>query len=128
MSDQSMEVYIEGDEENDLLSLFIYAPFNIKKGKEIDMLKLFNRIHNRIYYGRLVIFNAGKFRYIQTVPFNDTEPSINLIENIYTNANDLFGEWMDDITEIALTKTTFDEWDAKQEVAENNTEEAPDQL
>ena len=128
ISGQLFSTYIEGDEKKDWLTLFMYAPFNAKKGKEAEILKLFNRIHAGTYYGRLVILDEGRIRYVQAIPFKNTEPSTDLIEDIYLTAIILFEQWMDDITEIALTKTTFDEWDAKQEAAENNAEEAPDQL
>ena len=125
---QLFSTYIEGDEEKDWLSIYLYAPFNVKKNKEVEILKLFNRIHMNTYYGRFVLLDEGRIQYKQIVSVKGTDVGASLIENMYGTAVFAFETWMDDLTEIALTKTTFDEWSDKQEATENHSEDPPDQL
>jgi hypothetical protein len=90
----------------------MYSPFNLKKEKEYDILKLFNRIHGATYYGRLVLHDEGLVQYKQVMPLEGVEPSTSLVSNVYSTAIQVYENWLDDIAEIGLTKTTFEEWDA----------------
>jgi hypothetical protein len=88
----------------------MYAPFNVKKEKEIDILKLFNRIHSSTYYGRLVLHEDGQIQYKQIISLDKTDPSTKVLEEMYATAILVYERYLDDLTEIALTKTTFDQW------------------
>jgi hypothetical protein len=110
ISNQSFSTYIEGDENKDWLSLYMYAPFNVKKEKEIDILKLFNRIHSSTYYGRLVLLDDGQIQYKQIISLDKTDPSLSVLESMYGTAILVYEQWLEDLTEIALTKTTFEQW------------------
>jgi len=114
IDDQLFNTYIEGHEEKDWLSIYMYGPFNIKKNKSGEILKLFNRIHGATYYGRLVLQDDGMIQYKQIMPLDGVEPSTSLVSNVYSTAVQIYDTWLDDIAEIGLTKTTFDEWDANQ--------------
>jgi hypothetical protein len=48
------------------------------------------------------------------MPLDGVEPSTSLVSNVYSTAIQIYETWLDDIAEIGLTKTTFDEWDANQ--------------
>ena len=114
INDQLFNTYIEGNDEKDWLSIFMYGPFNLKKEKEKDILKLFNRIHGATYYGRLVLHDEGLIQYKSVMPLDGVEPSTSLVQNVYSTAILVFETWLDDIAEIGLTKTTFEEWNANQ--------------
>ena len=114
IKDQLFSTYIEGDETRDWLSIFMYSPFNLKAEKENDVLKLFNRIHLSTYYGRLVLHEEGVVQYKQHMPLDGVEPSTSLVSNVYSTAIQIYETWLDDIAEIGLTRTTFEEWEANQ--------------
>ena len=114
INDQPFNTYIEGHEEKDWLSIYMYAPFNIKKSKADEILKLFNRIHGASYYGRLVLLEDGQIQYKSIMPLDGVKPTTAIVERSYAAAILVYEYWLDDIAEIGLTDTTFDEWDAKQ--------------
>ena len=114
INDQLFNTYIEGHEEKDWLSIYMYGPFNIKKDKAGEILKLFNRIHGSTYYGRLVLQDEGVIQYKQIMPLGNVECSTGLIQDVYATAILVYEYWVDDIAEIGLTKTTFEEWEANQ--------------
>ena len=110
INNQAFPTYLEGDENKDWLSLYMYAPFNVKKEKEIDILKLFNRIHSSTYYGRLVLLDDGQIQYKQIISLDKTDPNLEVLDGMYDTAILVYERHLEDLTEIALTKTTFDQW------------------
>ena len=110
INNQVFSVYFEGDEKKDWLSLYMYAPFTVKEEKEIDILKLFNRIHCSTYYGRLVLLDGGRIQYKQIISLDKTDPSLEVLDGMYGTAILVYEQWLEDLTEIALTKTTFEQW------------------
>ena len=115
LNEQSFRVFVEGEENRDWLSLYMYTPFNVKNNKTIDALKLFNQIHRGTHYGKLVLSDNGAIQYVQRISLKGVTPDIIIIDEMYSTAIHLFEAWLDDIAAIALTKTTFDEWLEKQE-------------
>ena len=111
INDQFFNTYIEGDEERDWLFIFMYCPFNVKKEKESDVLKLFNHIHGATYYGRLVLLDEGIVQYKQIMPLSGVEPNISLVQNVYSTAILVYETWLEDIAEVGLTKTSFKQWE-----------------
>lgn len=110
INNQVFSVYFEGDEKKDWLSLYMYAPFTVKKEKEVEILKLFNHIHSSTYYGRLVLLDEGRIQYKQIISLDETDPSLEVLEGMYQTAILVYERYQDDLSEIALTKTTFDQW------------------
>jgi len=88
----------------------MYAPFTVKKEKEVEILKLFNHIHSGTYYGRLVLLDEGRIQYKQIISLDGTDPSLEVLEGMYGTAILVYERFLDDLTEIALTKTTYDQW------------------
>ena len=115
INNQSFSTYLEGDGKKDWLSLFMYAPFNVKKEKEAEILKLFNHIHSSTYFGHLVLLNDGRIHYKQIISLDKTDPSLEALDAIYDTAVLVYERYLDGLTEIALTKTTFDQWEVQWE-------------
>jgi hypothetical protein len=110
INNQVFPSYFEGDESKDWLSLYMYAPFTVKKEKEVEILKLFNHIHSSTYYGRLVLLDEGRIQYKQIISLDETDPSLEVLDGMYDTEILVYEQYLDDLTEIALTKTTFDQW------------------
>ena len=109
INDQSFEVYIETDEERDFLKFYFYAPFNALSKKVIDCAILFNHINLCSFSGAITLSDRGRIRWQHIIDFEDTDPSVKTIENAFNAGSHTFSRWFDEISEVALTKTTAQE-------------------
>ncbi len=109
IKDQSVEIFIETDEKLDLLKFYFYAPFNALPQKFIDCAVLFNHINAFYRGGSITLDYDGNIRWCYFIGFQETDPSIRTISNAFNAGGQLFDEWFDEISEVALTKTTWQE-------------------
>ena len=119
INDQTFKVYIEGDGKRQWLSLFMYAPFNCKQEKNSELLQLFNQLHQNTYFGRMVLLDDSRIQYKQIVGTNSDGLTTESIERMYRTGIVIFEHWLDDIAAIALTKTTFSDWQKTQSHADD---------
>ena len=132
IKDQSFKVWIETDEARDFLKIYFYAPFNALSKKLTECAVLFNHINYKSYWGALsVVDEKGTIRWRYVIDFEGTDPSVATINNAINVGSSLFENWFDEITEVALTKTTaqqiIDQLKAASE-AESSEEAVPDSI
>lgn len=131
INEQSFEVYIESEEERDYLMFYIYAPFNVLSKKTTDCTILFNRINLMSHSGTITVSDKGRIRWHHIIDVEETDPAPIAIDNAFRAGVSVLTKWFDEISEIALTKTTaqelFDRLDAEVE-AESSEEDVPDSI
>ena len=131
INDQAFNVYIQTDEAKDFMKFYFYAPFNALSKKHTDCALLFNRLNAQSYCGTITVSDKGRIRWHHTVDFEDTDPSVKAINNAFLYGSDVIEQAFDEISEIALTKTTaqelFNRLDAEAE-AESSEEDVPDSI
>ena len=109
INEQPFKVWVETDENKDILSVFIYAPFTALPNKLNDCSILFNHINNNTVWGSLACDENGSIRWRHSVDFEDMDPSVAAIENAFRVGGSIFKTWYDKITSVALTKVTAQE-------------------
>ena len=114
INEQAVKVFIEGDENRGWLSLYMYAPFNCKKEKFGDLLKLINRLNQNTYFGKMVLLDDGTIQYKQIIGANPETMTTEILERMYRTGIAVYEHWLDDIASISLTKTTFAAWEKSQ--------------
>ena len=126
INDQSFNLWVETDEQKDWIKLYLYAPFNSLSNKYEDCIQLFNRINSRRRFGVIFLLEDGRILFRHIIDVENTEPSIEMIDNMLGQATGLFENWFDEISSVALTKKTaqeiFDELDAP--AADDNVPDA----
>jgi hypothetical protein len=132
IKDQSFKVWIETDEARDYLKIYIYAPFNALSKKLTECAVLFNHINAGSYWGALsVVDEKGAIRWRYVIDFEGTDPSVATIHNAFNVGSNLLENWFDEITEVALTKSTAQQIIDQLEtasVAETSEEAVPDSI
>jgi hypothetical protein len=110
INDQSFNVFVETDEERDFLKFYFYAPFNAASKKNVDCAILFNHINLCSLSGAITLdYDKGRIRWHHIIDFEDTDPSVTTINNGFNAGSNSFSRWFDEISEVALTKTTAQE-------------------
>ena len=131
IKDQSFDVYVESEEERDFLMFYFYAPFNATSKKITECTVLFNHINLCSFSGTMTVTDKGRIRWHHVVDFEETDPSVKAIDNAFRAGSGTFSRWFDEISEIALTKTTAQELlerlNAEAE-AESSEEDVPDSI
>ena len=93
---------------------------------------MFNRINHRRVAGAMTLSDKGRIRWHHVVDFEETDPSVIAIDNVLMSGVGAFDYWFDEISEIALTKTTaqelFDRLEAEAAEAESSEEDVPDSI
>lgn len=107
IQEQSFNVWIETNEKFGSISIYLYAPFKVLPNKFDDFCKLLNEINTSRLCGSLVILPQGNIRYQYTARFINAEPSIEVIDYMLEAGYYAFNEHWDDISSVALTKTTY---------------------
>lgn len=126
INEQSFKAWIETDEKRDWIKVYIYAPFKVLPKKFIEMHQLLNLINLDATMGAISLLDDGRLVWRHIVDFEDTDPSVKAINNQFDPGVNLFQRWFEEISAVALTKTTaqeiFDELNAPKEI------EAPDEI
>jgi hypothetical protein len=127
INDQGFDLYIETDEQNDFLKVFLYAPFKALANKYDDCIQLFNRINGRRRFGAVCLQDNGRIQYRHTIDVENADLSTIMITNILNEGRSQLEQWFEEISAVALTKKTaqeiFDELDNTSEV-----DDAPDSI
>lgn len=128
---QPFTVFVDTDENKDYLKIFVYAPFNCIANKRIDCVTLFNRINMSITTGKILLLNDNRIVIRIASDFENAEPSLEVIQNMVNAGLSAFQNWFDEISSVALTKTTaqeiFDELDSSEEQSEQENN-VPDEV
>lgn len=128
--EQTFNLYVETDEKRDWIKLFFYAPVKVKENKRSECAELFNFISSRFSIGSLHFTDDGRIRFRHIVDFENTEPSVQAINNMLNSATAIFEEWFEAISSVALTKMTaqqvIDDLEKSQE--EEKDEEVPEEI
>ena len=132
IKDQSFKVWIETDEARDFLKIYFYAPFNALSKKHTECALLFNHINFHSHWGAIsVVDEKGTIRWRYVIDFEGTDPSVATINNAFNVGVNLLEIWFDEITEVALTKTTaqqiIEQLEASSQV-DASEEEVPDSI
>ncbi len=107
---QPFKVWVETDENKDMISVYVYAPFNALPNKRHDCSMLFNHINNNTVWGSIACDDEnGSIRWRHSVDFEGSDPSAAAIENAFRVGGNIFSKWFGEITSVALTKTTAQE-------------------
>ncbi|MEY3785919.1 MAG: hypothetical protein RIQ94_2775 [Pseudomonadota bacterium] len=110
INDQPFKTYIETDEKQDFLKFYFYAPFNALSKKHIDCAVLFNHINSCSGSGSITLdYDRGCIRWHHIIDVEETDPSVIAINNAFRSGTSTFSKWFDEISEVALTKTTAQE-------------------
>jgi hypothetical protein len=110
ISDQPFNTFIETDEERDWIKFYFYAPFNALSKKNIDCAVLFNHINLCSGSGSITLdSDKGRIRWHHIIDVEETDPSVIAINNAFRSGTSAFSKWFDEISEVALTKTTAQE-------------------
>ena len=115
INNQRYDLWLETDEQKDWIKLYLYAPFKALPKKLTDCAVLFNRINATHGIGAIHMMPDGRIRFRHIVDVENTEPSIQMISNMLNSGAAVFQNWFEEITAVALSKTTaqeiFDELD-----------------
>jgi hypothetical protein len=129
INEQSFNVWVETDEQTDVVKAYIYAPFKVIPKKSQEFALLLNRINTEIWSGSFIDINGGNICWRHIVNFADTDPSIKTIDNLFSYGVFVYQTWFEEISAVALTKTTaqdiFDELDTPSESTDENV---PDEI
>lgn len=109
INEQPFKVWVETYENKNMISIFIYAPFNALPNKLNDCSILFNHINNNNVWGGIACDESGSIRWRHSVDFEDTDVSVAAIDNAFRVGGGIFKTWYDEITSVALTKVTAQE-------------------
>ncbi|ADC63219.1 type III secretion system chaperone family protein [Allochromatium vinosum] len=125
IKEQSFKLYLETDEENDWLAVYLYAPFNALEHKQIECALLCNSIDARRSAGSIHVLPDGRIRYRQTIDVEGMTVSGVMISNLIQDAGDCFFAWLEEIAAVALTEATAEEVLAQldQEATEDESEQ-----
>ncbi len=134
INNQNFLLYIEGNEQNELLFLYLYAPFSVIDGKSVDAILLFNFIND--YFtnrGRITVQDDGGIRYVEIIDLENIEPPTAIIDNMLSSGISMFRNNIEGIAAVALTQKTYEairaEYDKKnaaRELQKQNEENATD--
>lgn len=135
INNQNFKLYIEGNEQHELLFLYLYAPFSVIEGKSVDASLLFNYINDQfVYRGRLTVQDDGGIRYVEIIDVENIEPPIAMIDNMLKSGIGMFKNNIESIAAVALTKKTYEairaeyeKKDAARELQRQNEESATDE-
>ena len=68
IKNQKFRLFIESDEDNEMVFIYLYTPFSVVEGKSVDAALLFNYINVRfIFPGKLTLMDSGDIRYVQII-------------------------------------------------------------
>ena len=134
INDQTFDLFVETDEKRDWIKLYLYAPIRVSDKKKGECAILFNHINSRFSIGSLHYLSNGRIRFSHVVDVENTEPSIELINNMLRSAVSIYEDWLEEISTVALTKMTaqqvIDDLEKNQKVDgdEEEGEEVPDEI
>lgn len=127
--EQHFDLYLQTDEEKDWIQVYLYTPFHALAAKHHDCALLCNRINCSFASGSIQMLSDGRIRFRHTVDVEGTEPSTAMIRNLIYAGGELFDLWFEELSAVALTKTTaqeiFARLDAKQSQGASAGDEVP---
>lgn len=100
----SGNLIIEASDKTDLVDVYIYYGLTCKDGKQDELAKLFNSIHQKWHFGRFMVFADGHIRWSHRVDFEGSNPTGVSIDRIVGPGWGAAAEFADVIAAVALTK------------------------
>ena len=129
INDQKFRLYIETTEKKDWIEVYLYAPIKVTEKKKTECAILFNYINSRIVIGALHFTPDGSIRFRHVIDVEDSEPSIKMIDNMLGVSVNVFENWFEEISAVALTKTTAQQIiDDLEKEDDDEDEEVPDEI
>lgn len=127
---QSFRLFIEADEEEGSLALYLYPQFSVIAGKSVDAALLFNYLNDRFFYrGHITVMDDNRIRYKDIIDTGNITPSREMIHNMLRSGASLFRQQLEQIAAVALTKKTYEairsDYDRQEEI-ENRRESGED--
>ncbi len=131
IKNQKFRLFIESDEDNEMVFIYLYTPFSVVEGKSVDAALLFNYINVRfIFPGKLTLMDSGDIRYVQIIDLENVVAPVALIKNMISGAANCFSYNIEQIAAVALTQKTYeaireeyDKKDAANELLEKRKKE-----
>ena len=109
ISNQLFELCVEGDENGELLVLFLSAPFRVIEGKYVDACMYFNYINDCFNFsGRISVSENGWISYREPLMTDGIELDGRMIDNMLASGIMLFERHFDAIASIAMTRKTYE--------------------
>jgi hypothetical protein len=109
INEQSFSVTIETDEARDAVKFYIQAPFNVLTKQVNEMALLLNRINIATPMGAFIVYPDGSLVWRHMIDFENIEPSTVSLNNNMGAGINCFREWFEQISAVALTKTTAED-------------------
>ena len=107
INEQPFKVWVETYEKTNTLTVYLYAPFKALPNKLDECKLLFNHINNFSTWGAIACDDEkGTIRWRHSVDFKNTDPSVAAIDSAFRVGGDIFKNWFDQISFVAITKTT----------------------
>jgi hypothetical protein len=103
-------VMLRGFDDHEMLSLFIFLPFEAKKEFFLEVLQAFNVIHETVAYGRFTLSETGEINFNQNITFGQLTPDASVIELMVSKAFITLDFHMEGIALLANGKSSFAEW------------------
>jgi len=118
---QIFDLYIDGKAKQEILTLYLYPPFNVMEGKSMDAVLLCNYINDHYsFQGRLTLTDRGRIRYREVLDTEGIEPTPEMLHNMLSSGVSLFKTHVEQIAAVALTRKTYEaireEYDKKEEI------------
>ena len=121
--------FIESEEAYDTIKIYIYAPFSVISTKNTETTLVLNHINNSILKGAFYVLSNRKVCWRDTVNFAETDPSIKTINNLLEYGVEVYENWSEKISDVALTRQTAQELLKNlNESSESSEETVPDEF
>lgn len=109
IKNQTFRLFIDSNEETELLFVYLFAPFSVVEGKSVDAALLFNYINVRFSYpGKLSLLDNGDIQYVQIIDLENVVAPVALIKNMIATAINCFSYNIEQIAAVALTRKTYE--------------------
>lgn len=105
-----VRVLVRGFNEQKMLSVNAYFPFEAKKTKFLDLIQAFNKIHQDMAYGTFTLSEEGEIIYTHNLSLADIPPHVTVLEEMVEKAYVIMDFFIGGIAELALEKLSFEEW------------------
>ncbi len=98
--------YIEVDERDRFVAMFIYARFRFPAKRHVDACVLANEVNARIGHGRVVIQSDKSAQFRIAEALQESDPSTKLLRSLIGGGVASFAPWISAFEGLALTKLT----------------------
>ncbi|MBO8093642.1 MAG: YbjN domain-containing protein [Prosthecochloris sp.] len=106
---QYFSFFLVGDEPNEQFTLHIVYPFLVRAGKFVDACMLFNLINDENKYSsRITVRDNGLISATTVLDVDSISMKPEILENMCSMGEMFVENYIDDVSDIALTSTTYE--------------------